>query len=183
VNDEFKLNDAALAVQRLVLCRGILHSNPEDFADDPSVRVIRTINDVDRFRDPDFPYSEIKESNWVDVMRVDDRLFYASPMSHVVALTETTNKFANEFDAVILSSCCEHLPEDECHYISTDLWWIMTFRAALGVVEESFVERRLSIYEKGGFPCGWCGIFPAGQLVVFIRTGDDSFTLPQRTRL
>lgn len=55
-----------------------------------------------------------------------------------------------------------HHPE----IIANDLEMIVDFRAAFGQ-NIPFIERLLSLYKAGGYPCGWDGLFPNGRIVVY----------------
>lgn len=43
--------------------------------------------------------------------------------------------------------------------------------------ENMLIENMLEIYKKGGFPCGWKGIYPKGNLIVYLPGYNKKYEL------
>ena len=52
--------------------------------------------------------------------------------------------------------------------IQTDFTNILSFISSADSKKESkFLEQQLKVYQNGGFPCGWYGKYPDGQIIVY----------------
>lgn len=52
--------------------------------------------------------------------------------------------------------------------IQTDFTNILSFISSADSQKESkFLEQQLKVYQNGGFPCGWYGKYPDGQIIVY----------------
>jgi hypothetical protein len=52
--------------------------------------------------------------------------------------------------------------------IQTDLYNILSFISSADSQKESkFLEQQLKVYQNGGFPCGWFGKYPDGEIIVY----------------
>ncbi|MFH7002186.1 hypothetical protein [Flavobacterium bizetiae] len=55
---------------------------------------------------------------------------------------------------------------DFIDFVANDFYNFLLFYTYLDQ-KIPFIENEISIYEDGGFPCGWKGNFPNGSFVVF----------------
>ena len=55
-------------------------------------------------------------------------------------------------------------------FIYVDFLSIIAYKALnekIDEEEEIFLEKQIEVYRNGGFPCGWRGEFPKGEMVVY----------------
>ncbi len=55
-------------------------------------------------------------------------------------------------------------------FIYVDFLSIIAYKALNEKIdegEEFFLEKQIEVYRGGGFPCGWRGEFPKGEMVVY----------------
>ena len=71
----------------------------------------------------------------------------------------------------LLGIVSNHHAED----IANDFEMMIDFRAAFGR-NVPFIERLLKLYKAGGYPCGWDGIYPGGQIAVYHPAAPRSHT-------
>jgi len=133
------------------------------------VRMITSMDGIDRFRDPDWPDSEICDSVWFDIKRIDEGLLHNAASNEftetIWPIVEANRRNTwNELESHLKNV----LPTYEIEEILGDFDYLMLLRAAAGKTK-SFSEQLYCIYQAGGYPCGWSGSYPEGELVVFSR--------------
>lgn len=53
-------------------------------------------------------------------------------------------------------------------FIYVDLYNILSFISSADTQKESlFLEKQWQVYQNGGFPCGWLGEYPQGEIIVY----------------
>lgn len=166
---------AADEVISFVLEGGVLATefHPED--DETNV-IIKTFDAIDRFRDPWVDDAEISGASWFDEIRLTDEgtyMFGGYLGDHVdrgnyrrleSSFEEVEEWFASQLEKQLHGL----IPSEEIDLVIDDLSTIVCARASLGR-SEIFHERLYRAYRAGGYPCGWSGAFPAGNIVVFSR--------------
>ena len=133
------------------------------------LHIIHSLEDVLIYRDPEIPNAEINcAMYWFEIKRVD-QIKYRIALSHV---PENVRLRLDEdcifHSHAIVQSLTDMIGIHEAEDIANDMHVLALNRCACGVID-SFDERLFSIYKAGGYPCGWKGKYPDGQLVVFSR--------------
>jgi hypothetical protein len=134
--------------------------------------VIDDLQNIERFRDPEWDDAQIQgDVMWSDVKRTDDE-YFQSQFSHAAefkdaGLPRFEVEVRNTYDQ-IQSGLSSFLPEVEVNTVYDDLEYIMLARAVMDVTD-LFWEKMFQVYRAGGYPCGWKGAYPEGQLVVLSR--------------
>lgn len=163
----------ALVVQviQFVDSGGVLRGKFRPSPDLPyPVHVIHSLNDVERFRSFEHPRSEIDSSwEWQDIRSSSECAFSAA--SNRVAdwwngPGALLQKEGLRFGHILRAQLGELVPEDECLEIADQLWSLMMNRSVLGP-NDLIYERLWQYYLASGYPCGWRGTYPDGELVVF----------------
>ena len=164
---------AVAAIQRTINARELFG----DAADSEALRdrglvLIDTLDEVERFQDPDWPDARIDEPmNWNDILgdTGDPYLDVTRGHSH-----EEKQLFTRKIDAAF-EQCKAALERNVTAKfgekwgpeVVTEVYNILQTRAACGLVQGSLTEELWDIMLLGGYPCGWCG-GQDGCLVVYI---------------
>lgn len=56
-------------------------------------------------------------------------------------------------------------------FIYVDFINIIAYKTSyqeINQLDKWFIEKQIEVYQNGGVPCGWKGMFPDGQMVVFL---------------
>lgn len=170
---DFGLHSALVEeVLTFVENKGVLRE-PYRVVDDQTVISTRTVNsleDIDRFRDPDWPNSEvIGDMAWLDIQRVDEHTYCSQEKT--LRITEQIKHSLSLYATTIY--CCLSkqfgglLPENEINRMGGTFDAILYTRALFGADLERWHEKLFRVYQAGGYPCGWAGAYPDGELIVY----------------
>lgn len=80
---------------------------------------------------------------------------------------DMVDSVTNMISPLLREQASKFLSEYESGQIANDFASIVFSRSVRGT-EPGLYERCFDIYQRGGFPCGWQGTYPAGRLVVFV---------------
>ncbi len=135
------------------------------------IHLVSTLEDIERFRDPDADMAEIKgDINWSDILsRMEDE-FHDARESHPGVFDEQLRENIRCASGQLWSTFDQQLspilPEIEVSNVDGFFYSIMLLRAVNGATD-SFSEQLFDLYRANGYPCGWRGAFPDGKIVVY----------------
>lgn len=135
-----------------------------------ATRKIFNLDDVDRYRDPDWPNAAIaSDMAWIDIQRTDQHLFSSKWSEEFTNVTQPAlEPVQRQMWQILEDQFSGVLPEIEIGEIDGFFRHLQYLRGASGQTD-SFDERLYKVYQAGGYPCGWAGSFPEGELIVFSR--------------
>ncbi|QDT45317.1 hypothetical protein Pan241w_54370 [Gimesia alba] len=160
------------------------------------IKQIHTFEEIDLYRkslndcmDNYEPY--IKRADWDDLLRND--------IGKMMNYGDTTEKFKNieELDSSLTSQFDQLwkqffilvndqlkgiLTKDESDIIADDLYMVCKCRALFGKDKSFRHETLFPIYQAGGYPCGWEGAFPRGQVAVFVPDPNIPCRFPEKEK-
>lgn len=70
----------------------------------------------------------------------------------------------------------------EAACVAEELYMICKCRALFGRDSSCMHERLFPIFQAGGYPCGWSGAFPRGQVAVFVPDSSITCRFPQERK-
>ncbi|MFC1757909.1 hypothetical protein ACFL2H_03965 [Planctomycetota bacterium] len=169
-----KYSVAVDEVVKLVLRNTLLVNEFEERRAGTNVNIIQSMDDVDRYRDPDSADAEITgDHNWVDIKRSDEERFASIPELED-EYWPTYEALTGQIHSLVKQQLSNVISEYEIEEIGGDFGAIAYQRARMGIVSDSFYETLFAVYQADGYPCGWKGEYPAGCLVVFSRVDNPS---------
>lgn len=160
--------DAVQEVVQFVRARCLLRRTPNDPIPSGIEMRFKPQEPIDlMYKPPDHPNIPAGYLMWFDIRQNESAEFFCHP---------STEKFRRELFDVIdrFGPAIERdLPSDFltdrdviAGWIAEDLKYIAQGRAVFGR-KESLFERMFQCYQCGGYPCGWRGNFPEGQMLVY----------------
>ena len=146
------------------------------------IKQIHTFAEIDRYRksmndrvDDYEPY--IKRADWDDLLHNDigKLMNYGDTTGEFKAieklersLTSQFDQLWNQFFILVNGQLKGILIKAEADSIADALYLICKCRALLGRSNSCLHENLFPIYQAGGYPCGWSGAFPRGEIAVFV---------------
>lgn len=146
-----------------------------------TANVMYTMEYNDDLVDVSFPEAE-KYSIYVDLLsdRTPGSLIYSNANYEEFSEDEFQRRyeafnatFMNEFENKlneklnkVLSQRTE-IPPDFFDFIFND-FLLMSAYLSFSKTEDFLIEEQLKAYINGAMPCGWCGDYPEGKLVVYL---------------
>lgn len=118
-------------------------------------------------RNPNLGYSLLTNNFIVDVQKI-----YSIYNNKLLILINTISS-NNGWDTLENGYFIDIIHTDFCnflHFLSYKNW-------ADNHIESYFLLKQLKIYQLGGIPCGWKGIFPLGQPIVYLPLCEDRLVL------
>lgn len=163
---------AVQEVADFVLAGNVLSQpfHPESYNDFPTT-VIHDFSNIDRFRDPVELDARITgNTNWWDIRRYDEEQIadIRWPIRDEVSAIGVTeiNPLMARIEDFLVQSLGDKIPEDEIGEMLVAFSLAMQTRLLVG--RNDFMDDKFfRAYQAFGYPCGWCGEFPSGSLVVF----------------
>lgn len=155
-------------------CSGRVLSGPfrkEEFSEFDT-RAVYSLDDVFRYRDDWVPRTEPWSTSeaWWDIRQSDAKALRQAKKSQP-EYGVADRKIIEASDMIQTWLCRELagvLPEEQLVDISDDFEMVIRYRVIFG--RNNFIyEKLLRVYQASGYPVGWVGEFPKGQLVVFSR--------------
>lgn len=150
--------------------------NPSEVACWSSFFVIHSLADVNRFRFIDMPLAQIVDVNWADILAADDRMLVGGGISKSEfdqqgkILRWWNSSYGKEVVSLVMAQLLWMPSEEQAAHIASHFDDIGFYRACFGVTD-TVRERLFRVYRTGGYPCGWRGRFPTGDLVVYSPGG------------
>ncbi|QDV53340.1 hypothetical protein [Gimesia fumaroli] len=159
------------------------------------IRQIHTFEKIDLYRRSitddlgnDKPY--IRCVDWNEILHEDDNTLmeygdwpgiYSMIKELEIALTSVFEQLREQIFILVNDQLKGFLIQEEADLIAEGLYMVCKSRALFskdsGFVHESWFP----IFQAGGYPCGWSGAFPRGQLVVFVPDPHVPCHFPERT--
>ena len=146
------------------------------------IKQIHTFAEIDRYRksmndrvDDYEPF--IKRVDWDDLLRDDigKLMNYGDTTGEFKAieklersLTSQLDQLWNQLFILVNEQLKGILIKAEADSIADALYLICKCRALLGRDNSCLHETLFPIYQAGGYPCGWSGAFPRGEIAVFM---------------
>ncbi|WP_278466010.1 hypothetical protein [Gimesia maris] len=158
------------------------------------IKQILTFEEIDLYRksmndcvDDYEPY--IKRVDWDELLREDigKLMNYGDATGEFKAIEKLERSLTSQFDQLwkqffilVYDQLKDVLIKDETDCIADALYMICKCRALLGRENSSMHETLFPIFQAGGYPCGWSGAFPRGQVVVFVPDSDIPCFFPDK---
>lgn len=147
---------------------------PDAFRDFDT-RVVHSLDDVLRYREHHEPRTEAwsTREEWWDIRQIDMVEYHAEADSVAGywssgGIVEKIEEASDLIQQRLLELLPGVLPRDEIVQMADDFEMTMRFRAVFGQ-NDHIQEKFFRVYRASGYPVGWVGKFPEGQLVVFSR--------------
>ncbi|WP_417375728.1 hypothetical protein [Gimesia maris] len=158
------------------------------------IKQIHTFEEIDLYRkslndcmDGYEPY--IKRADWNELLRDDigKKMNYGDTTGEFKAIEKLGRSLTSQFDQLwdqffilVNDQLKEILIKDEADIIADNLYMICKLRALFGKDKSFRHETLFPIFQAGGYPCGWSGAFPRGQVAVFVPDPCIPCTFPQK---
>ncbi|WP_339732757.1 hypothetical protein [uncultured Gimesia sp.] len=192
------LNDAVQEVIAFVQS-GKLLSVPFDqqFAETSGykIKLIHTFDEINLYRKSmndcgvDYkPY--IRCVDWDDLLRDDvNKLMeygdwpgiYIKIKELELALNTVFEQLRKQLFILVNDQLKGILSKEEADLIVDGMYMVCKSRTLFNKESGFFHESIFPIYQAGGYPCGWSGAFPRGQMVVFVPDPSVPCIFPERT--
>jgi len=131
-----------------------------------ATKIILSLEDVERFRNPDWQNSQIKgDMAWLDIQRIDEGKRPHLRDTDIWKYLENISKVLYEH---LLNQLVPSISEYEMQEIAGFFEHLIFLRTTQGETD-CFYEKLFTVYQAGGYPCGWSGSFPEGELIVYSR--------------
>ncbi|MCA9014925.1 MAG: hypothetical protein KDA77_06285, partial [Planctomycetaceae bacterium] len=146
------------------------------------IKQIHTFEEIDLYRkslndcmDDYEPY--IKRADWNDLLRDDigKMMNYGDTTENFKVIEKLDDSLTSQFDQLwkqffilVNDQLKGILTKDEADIIADNLYMVCNCRALFGKDKSFRHETLFPIYQAGGYPCGWDGAFPRGQIAVFV---------------
>jgi hypothetical protein len=138
---------------------------------DFDTRIVFSLECLQHYRGGQLPENWCTIEEWFDVKQIDMETYHEAcrtlpgDWNTVLARIGDASYIIQEW---LSEQLCNILPEEEIEQIADDFEMIMKCRAVFGH-NNHFDEKLFRVYQAFGYPCGWVGEYPQGQLVVFSR--------------
>jgi hypothetical protein len=148
-----------------------------------NVYVIPSLAGVKQYREPSRPEADDEDPlrnlppappSWSDILVTDTADFYAH---YAEIIGDGFGLYLEQMDllrrrvyGIIEPQLVVRLPVYEIEEIAGHFGLIMDFVSVYGEARDDFPHRLYEVYLNGGYPCGWRGWFPNGQLVVYCES-------------
>lgn len=148
--------------------------------EDPGIFVIRTLDGIKQYREP--PSIDPNDEDamldpppspplWVDILGMDSPQFYSDRKELIgdglTVYIDNLDRLRAEVYPTIQPQLLGRIPRYEIEEIVGHFWLILDFVSVYGEHRDDLPHRLYRVYLSGGYPCGWRGWFPQGQLVVY----------------
>lgn len=135
--------------------------------------IIDSLDNLERFRDSDWPDAEIEfPMNWTDIL--GDTIIPLLAAKRYLS-EEDRNRFSSKMESAF-AQCKASLEEKAARVLGFQqhgpdlvafVYEVIHVRAGCGILMNSLLEELWEIIVLGGYPCGWSG-GKDGRLVVFV---------------
>lgn len=158
------------------------------------IQQIHTFEEIDLYRkslndcmDDYEPY--IKRADWDDLLQDDigKMMNYGDTTDKFKKIDELDTSLTSQFDQLwkqffilVNDQLKGILIKDESDIIADNLYMVCKCRALFGKDKSFRHETLFPIYQAGGYPCGWDGAFPHGQVAVFVPDPSIPCIFPEK---
>jgi hypothetical protein len=141
--------------------------------------VIHDATIIEHYQISDYPGVDAG-TEWTDVLYSTDILAgelgeeseKKYPFLYSDEYNDVINNIDREIQSLVSKSTHSLLDELQQREVKVQFYFVVSSRAKFGIVPQLIEEQFYRYHQAYGFPCGWLGEFPEGELVVFSARQD-----------
>jgi len=159
------------------------------------IKQIHTFEDIGVYRksmndDLDNYQPSIRGVDWFEILHEDTNKLseygdwpgiYRTIKKLEIALTSVFERLREQLFVLVNDQLEGILIQEEADLIADGLYMVCKIRALFNKFSGLTHESLFPIYQAGGYPCGWSGAFPMGQVVVFVPDSNVPCHFPEGT--